>query len=412
MMTMKILLIAPYMTNNNVPLLSQCKAGFGYMVYDIAASVAEKQAAEALLFNYRYDSFRADHIGFVGSSWSLFLKNITKCCSPFMPIRLYAKYRMQLRTFVRLCYGWLISGYYKDVIQKGDYDVVHIHGCGFMNEYFIDICKKLKIPFVVTLHGLNSFSDSVKLEPAGKKYEKDFLKETLEKGYDMTVIASGIKRTILEHFGVKSADNIRVVNNAFKFGSSDQRVDIRNKYSIPADAKILVYVGNISSNKNQEQMVRAFSALPNDWRDRIYVLFLGRNNEAGYSIEALIEKGGFKKHLILCGNIDKSEIASYYEQADAVALLSIAEGFGLSLIEGMHFGLPCMTYTDLDAFNDIYTDKVVVAIPDREDETVAECLISLFSKDWDPIAIKQYSKRFESCAMADNYINVYKEILR
>ena len=223
---MKILFIAPYMTNNNVPLLSQCKAGFGYMVYDIAASVAEKQAVEALLFNYRYDRFMADHIGFVGSSWSLFLKNITKCCSPFMPIRLYAKYRMQLRTFVRLCYGWLISGYYKDVIQKGDYDVVHIHGCGFMNEYFIDICKKLKIPFVVTLHGLNSFSDSVKLEPAGKKYEKDFLKETLEKGYDMTVIASGIKRTILDHFDVKSADNIRVVNNAFTFANNGGGVKV------------------------------------------------------------------------------------------------------------------------------------------------------------------------------------------
>lgn len=407
---MRILLIAPYMTNNAVPLLSQCKAGFGYMVYDIAAGVAEKQAVEALLYNYRYDGFRSDHIGFLESSWKLFFQNIVKCCSPLLPLKLYGKYRMQLRTFIRLCYGWLISGYYREVIEQGNYDLVHIHGCGFMNEYFIDICKNLNVPFVVTLHGLNSFSDSVKLEPAGKKYEKDFLKKTLEKGYDMTVIASGIKRTILEHFGVKSADNIRVVNNAFKFGSGDQRVDIRNKYSIPADAKILVYVGNISSNKNQEQMVRAFNLLPQEVQSSTYVLFLGRNNESGYSIESIINKSSNSKHLVLCGNIEKNEIASYYGQADGVALLSITEGFGLSLIEGMHFGIPCMTFKDLDAFYDIYSETAVIAIPDRNDQTVADKMQQLISGNWDKKAIREYSKKFEATSMADNYINMYKTI--
>ena len=39
------------MTNNSVPLLSQCKAGFGYMAYDIARSVAEKQTVETLLYS-------------------------------------------------------------------------------------------------------------------------------------------------------------------------------------------------------------------------------------------------------------------------------------------------------------------------------------------------------------------------
>ena len=400
------------MTNNNVPLLSQCKAGFGYMVYDIAASVAEKQAVEALLYNYRYDSFRANHIWFVGSSWSLFLKNITKCCSPFMPIRLYAKYRMQLRTSVRLCYGWLISGYYREVIEKGNYEVVHIHGCGLMNEYFIDICKKLNVPFVVTLHGLNSFSDSVKLEPAGKKYEKVFLRETLEQKYNMTVIASGIKKTILDYYNINEAENIRIINNSFKFGLNEQEIDIRDKYSIPTDGKILLYVGNISTNKNQEQMVRAYNLLPQEAQRSTYVLFLGRNNEAGYSLESIINNSSNSKHLVLCGNIDKNEIANYYEQADGVALLSIAEGFGLSLIEGMHFGVPCMIFKDLDAFNDIYSETSVIAIPDRNDQTVADKIQQLIFGNWDKNAIREYSKRFEATAMADNYINLYKAITK
>lgn len=410
---MKVLFISPYMTNNAVPLLSQCKAGFGYMVYDIAESVAKKEQTDALLYNYRYDAFSIDNIHFVGSSFAKFICNIGESCSFLTPFCLWRKYKMNPRTFIRLFYGWLISGYYYKVVAEGRYDVIHIHGCGMMNTYFIEICKKLNVPFVVTLHGLNSFSDSVKLEPAGKKYEKDFLKETLEEKYNMSVIASGIKRTVLHFFNHSEADNIVVINNSFKFEDGDKvRVDIRVKHSIPTNAHILLYVGNISSNKNQAQMIRAYNLLPEEVQAITYVLFLGRNNEPGYSLDEIIDSASNSQHLILCGNVDKNEIANYYQQADGVALLSITEGFGLSLIEGMHFGVPCMTFTDLDAFYDIYSATSVIAIPDRNDQIVADCMQQLLSKDWDKDAIREYSKRFESSAMADNYINAYKNIVQ
>lgn len=400
------------MTNNSVPLLSQCKAGFGYMAYDIARSVAEKQTVETLLYNYRYDSYHLVNVHFLGSSWGKFIRNILHCCSPLLPIKLYCKYHMCLRTLVRISYGWLISGFYREVIKNGHFDVVHIHGCGFMNEFFINICKHQNVPFVVTLHGLNSFSDSVKLEHAGKKYEKDFLKATLEKKYNMTVIASGIKRTILKYFKVSKADNIHIVNNSFTFNVECTKIDVRNQYGIPKDAKLVLYVGNISSNKNQEQMVRAFSMLPDKWKQQVYILFLGRNNEPGYTIDSLIEHTGYKEHLILCGNIDKSKISSYYQEADAVALLSKVEGFGLSLIEGMNFGVPCMTFIDLDAFDDIYSQDAVIGIPNREDRTVANSLIEILSSKWSREVIIKYSKRFESETMADNYIDVYEKVQR
>lgn len=187
-------------------------------------------------------------------------------------------------------------------------------------------------------------------------------------------------------------------------------LDISKKHNIPEGAKILLYVGNISTNKNQAQMVRAYNLLPKEVQNETYVLFLGRNNESGYSLDSIINETGNSQHLVLCGNIDKEDIASYYQQADGVALLSIAEGFGLSLIEGMHFGVPCMTFTDLDAFNDIYSETSVVAIPNRSDQTVADCMQQLLLGKWNEKAIREYSKRFEASAMADNYINVYKDI--
>lgn len=214
---MKILQMAPYMTCNEVPLLSRCKAGFGYMVYDIAHSLSKNSSVEAVLFNYRYATFEQGGVVFKPMSFVLFFKNLFHCSNPLITLRLWRKYRMSMRTLVRLVYLWFSSGYLYHVIKEGKYDMVHIHGCGLGDEILMDICERLNQKFVITLHGLNSFSDSVNLEPAGKKYERDFLKRVTEGEFPITVISTGIKRTIEQTYNVKNCPNIYVVCNSFSF---------------------------------------------------------------------------------------------------------------------------------------------------------------------------------------------------
>ena len=188
-------------------------------------------------------------------------------------------------------------------------------------------------------------------------------------------------------------------------------MSIREKYNIPQEAKVLLYVGNISRNKNQVQMVRAFGLLPNEIRNNTWVLFCGEDHAKDGEMEHLIETTPDHKHLVLCGGIDRIAMPDYYKEANGVVLLSFAEGFGLSLIEGMHFGLPCVMPKDLDAFVDIYDDSVVVAVKSRGDNDVAEAVIELLTREWDKDAVKEYSKRFESEAMAKKYNKVYQTII-
>lgn len=188
-------------------------------------------------------------------------------------------------------------------------------------------------------------------------------------------------------------------------------MNIREKYGIPEEAKILLYVGNISRNKNQEQMIRGYNNLSEALCEQTYILFLGRNIENDYCLEEFVSNSQYRDHLIICGNIDKEIIPSYYKQCDGVVLLSIVEGFGLSLIEGMHFGKPSMTFTDLDAYEDIYNEKAVIGIQERSDESVAKGLEQLLTSEWDATEIKDYSAKFEANAMANNYINCFKKII-
>lgn len=188
-------------------------------------------------------------------------------------------------------------------------------------------------------------------------------------------------------------------------------MNIREKYGIPKEAKVLLYVGNISKNKNQEQMIDAFRLLPESVRQSTYILFCGRNLTQEYRLDDVIKKQPYSKHLILCGNIDKEYMGEYYKEADGVVLLSLVEGFGLSLIEGMHYGIPCVTFTDLDAFEDIYDKCAVVGLQERSDVAVADGINRLLETDWSANEIKVYSEKFASEQMADNYIRTFKQII-
>ena len=413
---MKILHIAPYLTINSKPEFTRNKTGFGYMVYDIARSVGEVAQVEVWASDIRYKGFKQDGIKFLGVSYGKMLFNLFHCVSISVMISLLKKYKMPWGDALRLVYYWLLSGYVSAIIKCGEYDMVHIHGCGFFTEIWIQVCRCLNQKFIVTLHGLNSFSDTVHLTAAGKQYERDFLQLVAKGEIPITVISSGMKHIIEKTYGVEDCPNIKVVCNAFSFGGdlNNRKQDgiggsIRELYNIPQGAKIQLYVGNISVNKNQQQMVEAYALLPEHIRRNTWVLFCGRPSQDG-SFETTVKESSFADHFVLCGSIPKESIADYYKEADGVALLSIAEGFGLSLIEGMHFGVPCAMFKDMDAFEDIYDPCAVVPIENRDNASVASAIEKLLETSWDKAAIESYSQKFDNDTMARNYINVYHKL--
>jgi glycosyltransferase involved in cell wall biosynthesis len=97
----------------------------------------------------------------------------------------------------------------------------------------------------------------------------------------------------------------------------------------------LLYVGNFYPHKNVHTLIKAFSkshspyslvlAGPHDY-------FLNR------LLSSLSEEE--RKHLIVKDRPSLSELVSLYKHASALIHPSISEGFGLPLVEAMHFGIP------------------------------------------------------------------------
>ena len=214
---MRVLMITGYVTIPNRPEFNRNVTGFGYMVMDIAKAVGKSEQVDVLATDTRGTAFEYEGVHFLNRSLMRYVFAIFSCLSLSALIKLRKDYRMGFGTFVRLVYYWLMTGYIKNIIKKNHYDIVHIHGCSFAAELWMQVCKECEQKFVVTLHGLNSFSDTVRLEPAGKQYERDFLKRVTDGEIPITVISTGMKKLIEKTYNTSNCKNITVVCNSFSF---------------------------------------------------------------------------------------------------------------------------------------------------------------------------------------------------
>lgn len=416
---MRVLTITPYVTIIGRKEFERNKTGFGYMVYDIAKAIANHTYDDGSTINVdvlatdsRGSSFDIERVHYLKRSLWLMARYLFRCIKPEMVRGLLNQYPLSRGSRIRLWYYWALTGYIDYLIANGGYDVVHIHSASPAGELWMAICKKYEIKYVVTLHGLASFSDTFKLEPARKQYERDFLKRVAFGEIPITVISTGIKKIIEKTYGVSECKKVNVVCNSFNFDTSEKKLGegimVKSKYGLPQNSRFLVCVGNVSVRKNQAQLITAFNHLPQELAEHTYILFLGVNQTEDYTIEKLKEGSKWCEHFIPCGFVPKDIVRYYYEQCDGVALMSLSEGFGLSLVEGMHFGKPCMSFTDVDAYEDIYHPEAMVGVEVHNDAAVAKGMEKLLTSEWNAQKIKEVSKKFEASAMAVKFKKVYE----
>lgn len=121
----------------------------------------------------------------------------------------------------------------------------------------------------------------------------------------------------------------------------------RPAWAAPLQKPFLLYVGVFSENKNQRRLIEAHRLLGSDAPE---LVLIGRCDEdyRRAAIEpALNETGGAK--VILPGGVSQDELVWAYQNALAYVQPSIAEGFGLPIVEAMSHGLPvaCSNTTSL-----------------------------------------------------------------
>lgn len=434
---MKVMIIAPYIYDDNIIEFTKNKTGFGIMVQNIVSSVAELENV-ILLTRVITKGKNEKNFKILSHTWGQFFSN-AKLKDWLIGIKAFFANGVTVKDKARHVFYEVDGGYVRKQIQKEKPDIVHIHGIGTITESYIRICEEMKVRYTVTLHGLIGLNDSVSAPAYEKQIERDFLIKAEKNNIPISVISSGMKARIEEKYLGKKANNITVITNGTKKSDENDTKFIREEgtltqekfqeyysdclkqndlypklsdtyaylqYSKKNGKKILFFVGNITKNKNQMQAVEILKNTK--VFENILLVLWGREVDNG-EVRKKIAEYQLHKNVILGGFNDRMDI--FWEFCDVNLFLSLNDGFGLPIVEGYMHGVPCVTFEDLDATQDLYYPEAMLKVKDRSNESVTDTLKIALDKNWKYEEIIEIGNMFSIDIMSEKYVNWYKEVM-
>ena len=434
---MKVMIIAPYIYDDIIIEFTKNKTGFGIMVQNIVSSVAELENV-VLLTRVITKGKNEKNFKILSHTWGQFFSN-AKLKDWLIGIKAFFANGVTVKDKARHVFYEVDGGYVRKQIQKEKPDIVHIHGIGTITESYIRICEEMKVRYTVTLHGLIGLNDSVSAPAYEKQIERDFLIKAEKNNIPISVISSGMKARIEEKYLGKKANNITVITNGTKKSDENDTKFIREEgtltqekfqeyysdclkqndlypklsdtyaylqYSKKNGKKILFFVGNITKNKNQMQAVEILKNTK--VFENILLVLWGREVDNG-EVRKKIAEYQLHKNVILGGFNDRMDI--FWKFCDVNLFLSLNDGFGLPIVEGYMHGVPCVTFEDLDATQDLYYPEAMLKVKDRSNESVTDTLKIALDKNWKYEEIIEIGNMFSIDIMSEKYVNWYKEVM-
>jgi glycosyltransferase involved in cell wall biosynthesis len=132
------------------------------------------------------------------------------------------------------------------------------------------------------------------------------------------------------------------------YASFDQGVDagLLDRLMAAKRGAHWLFVGRISPNKAQHQIVKAFAAYQRVFDPHARLTLVGGSSSHGYltAIEQYASALGLGRAVTLTGSIGQAQLAAHFHAADVFVCLSEHEGFCVPLLEAMHNRVPIVAY--------------------------------------------------------------------
>jgi glycosyltransferase involved in cell wall biosynthesis len=227
------------------------------------------------------------------------------------------------------------NAFHKLISPNGMFDVWHATHQG--TEYF-PFKKKTKI--VLTIHDLNFLYDEYKDASKKKTYVKK-LQEKVNRADHITCISQFTLNDLKQHLHLENKPTTVIYN-----GCNIHEMEDLHQPSILPKHPFFFTIGTITDKKN----FHVLPALLAGNKEHLLVI-AGITQRQSYQEKIMQEatKYGVHDRVVFTGAITENDKQWYLKNCDAFLLPSLAEGFGLPVVEAMYFGKPVFlsTYTSL-----------------------------------------------------------------
>jgi 1,2-diacylglycerol 3-alpha-glucosyltransferase len=256
------------------------------------------------------------------------------------------------------------------MLKSKNFDLVHIHTPFIAHFTGLKIAKKLAVPVLETYHTF--FEDYLHhyLPWIPKRVAKSlarFISKKQCNQLDALIAPSQPMLDVLRSYGVTTpAEVIATGLQASSFTEVDGD-QFRNKYEIPLNKQMLLYVGRVAHEKNIGFLLKVVRRLSVQ-QPEILLVITGEG-PAEASLHQQVRSLGIEKNVQFIGYLDRNtELNACYKAADIFVFASKSETQGLVLLEAMAQGTPVVAIAELGTASILIEGQGAHIV--TEDETV------------------------------------------
>jgi glycosyltransferase involved in cell wall biosynthesis len=268
-------------------------------------------------------------------------------------------------------------------LKKEKIDLIHAHQPFGVGLTALLLAKRMRVPFVYTMHTLfpryvhhTPFIPQTLAKRAVSAYIAFFCQQA-----DAVIVPSlMVKRWLmLSHISTP----IEVLPTGISLELAKQKkklktegLEVRNQHQIPHDAKILLYVGRLSEEKNIAFLLRAFPVIRQQEPNTYLLLVGGGPKEKDY--RALASK--LDRNIVFAGAKEHADVVAYYLAADLFVYASVTETQGLVLSEAKMCGLPVVAVFG-GGIQDVVKNRIDGYLVPRNEATFVQHVVRLLQNE-------------------------------
>ena len=302
-------------------------------------------------------------------------------------------------------------------LRSEHYDLVHIHTPFAAHYLGQKLAHLLDVPCVETYHTF--FEDYLHhylpwMPRRTARGIARFVSRRQCNGVDAIVAPSQPMLDVLCSYGVKvKAEVIPTGLQAQSFAAADGAA-FREKYQIPHDRPMALYVGRVAFEKNIDFLLRMAAELREMQPD--VLLVVAGEGPAEKSLHQLAIELHLQNNIRFIGYLDRNtELNACYKAADVFVFSSKSETQGLVIIEAMAQGTPVVAIAELGTKSILIEGDGALIAP--EDEVIfAERVNSLLQdkKVRNALGVKARAyveEKWTSRAQAERVVEFYQGML-
>ena len=262
-------------------------------------------------------------------------------------------------------YGWVMQQLER--LRGEHYDLIHVQ-TPFVAHYLgVKLSHLLDIPCIETYH---TFFEEYLYHyiPFLPKSLTRWLAKRFSRhqgnSLDGMVIPSRPMQRVLQDYGI--ATTMEVIATGIEPASFvlGDRVAFREKYDIPQERPMLLFVGRVAHEKNIDFLVQVVNQVRKEVADVLFVI--AGEGPARAHLEQEVKRLALGQHVRFIGYLDRhTELNNCYRAADIFIFSSRTETQGLVLLEAMAQGVPLVSTAELGT-RDVLQDGAGVWIAQEE----------------------------------------------